>query len=176
MFLRVWCGAPRRCSGKESACQGRRRSFDPWVGKIAWRRKWQPTPVFLPGKFHGQRSLVGYSLWGQTEQAGAIHLVTLQHHLFYLFLWQNMEKAMAPHSSTHAWKITWTEEPGRLQSMGSLRVGHDWVTSLSLFTFMQWRRKWQPTPVFLPGESQGRGSLVGCHLWGRTELDTTKVT
>ena len=67
---------------------------------------------------------------------------------------------MASHSSTLAWKITWAEEPGRLQSMGSLRVGHDWVTSFSLFTFMHWRRKWQPTPVFLSGESQGRGSLV----------------
>ena len=44
------------------------------------------------------------------------------------------------------------------------------------FTFMHWRRKWQPTPVFLPGESQGRGSLVGCHLWGRTELATTEAT
>ena len=65
---------------------------------------------------------------------------------------------MAPHSSTLAWKIPWTEEPGRLQSMGSLRVRHDWVTSLSLFTFMHWRRKWQPAPVFLPGESQGRGA------------------
>ena len=47
---------------------------------------------------------------------------------------------MAPHSSTLAWKIPWAEEPGRLQSMGSLRVGHDWATSLSLFTFMHWRR------------------------------------
>ena len=65
---------------------------------------------------------------------------------------------------------------GGLQSIGLLRVGHDWATSLSLFTFMHWRRKWQPIPVFLPGESQGRGSLVGCHLWGRTELDTTEVT
>ena len=83
---------------------------------------------------------------------------------------------MAPHSSTLAWKLSWTEEPGRLQSMGSLRVGHDSVTSLSLFTFLNWRRKWQPTPVFLPGESQGQGSLVGGHLWGRTELDTTEVT
>ena len=81
---------------------------------------------------------------------------------------------MAPHSSTLAWKIPWTEEPGRLQSMGSLRVGHDWATSLSLFTFVHWRRKWQPTPVFLPVESQGRQSLVGCRLWGRTELDTTE--
>ena len=65
---------------------------------------------------------------------------------------------MATHSSTLAWKIPWTEGPGRLQSMGSLGVGHDWATSLSLFTFMHWRRKWQPTPVFLPGESQGRGA------------------
>ena len=87
-----------------------------------------------------------------------------------------LEEAMAPHSSTLAWKILWTEEPGRLQSMGSLRVGHDWATSLWLFTFMHQRRKWQPTPVFLPGESQGWGSLVGCHLWGRTESDTTEVT
>ena len=83
---------------------------------------------------------------------------------------------MASHSTTLAWKIPWMEGPGRLQSMGSLRVGHDWATSLSLFTFMHWRRKWHPTPVFLPGESQGRGSLVGCHLWGRTELNTTEVT
>ena len=67
-------------------------------------------------------------------------------------------------------------EPGRLQSKGSLRVGQDWATSLSLFAFIQWRRKWQPTPVFLLGESQGQGSLVGCRLWGRTESDTTEAT
>ena len=77
---------------------------------------------------------------------------------------------------TLAWKIPWAEEPGRLQSMGSLRVGPDRVTSLSLFTFMHWRRKWQPTPVFLPGESQGQRNLVGRRLWGRTESDTTEVT
>ena len=105
---------------------------------------------------------------------------------------------MAPHSSTLAWKIPWTEEPGRLQSTGSLRVGHDWANSLSLSTFMHWRRKWQPTPVFFPGGSQGRRSLVGCRtgvtqsqtqlklensrdggagcrLWGRTDSDTTKA-
>ena len=92
---------------------------------------------------------------------------------------------MAPHSSTLAWEIPWMEEPGRLQSMGLRRVRHHWVTSLSLFTFMHWRRKWQPTPVFLPGESQGRepGGLpsmgshrvghdwcdlaVACFRWGR---------
>ena len=80
---------------------------------------------------------------------------------------------MAPHSSTLAWKIPWMEEPGGLQSMGALRV-----TRLSDFTFtfpfMHWRRKWQPTPVFLPGEPQERGSLVGCHLWGHTESERLK--
>ena len=88
----------------------------------------------------------------------------------------SLEKAMAPHSSTLAWKIPWAEEPGRPQSIGSRRVRHDWAPSLSLFTFKHWRRKWQPTPVFLPEESQGRGSLVGCRLWGCTELDTTEAT
>ena len=86
------------------------------------------------------------------------------------------EKAVAPHSSTLAWKIPWMEEPGGPQSIGSLRVGQDSVTSLSLFTSLHWRRKWQPPPVFLPGESQGRGSLMGCRLWGRTESDTTEAT
>ena len=101
-----------------------------------------------------------------------IYISLVFEHLFLCMY----DKAMAPHSSTLAWKISWTEEPGRLQSMGSLRVGHDWATSLSLFTFIHWRRKWQPTAVFLPGESQGWGSLVGCHLWGRTESDTTEAT
>ena len=77
--------------------------------------------------------------------------------------------------STLAWKIPWTEEPGRLQSMGPLRVGHDSATSLSLFMFMHWR-KWQPTPVFFPGESQGQRSLMGCRLWGRTESDMIEAT
>ena len=78
---------------------------------------------------------------------------------------------MAPHSGTLAWKIPGAEEPGRRSP-----CGHDGATSLSLFTFMHWRRQWQPTPVFLPGDSQGRGSLLGCRLWGRTESDTTEAT
>ena len=90
--------------------------------------------------------------------------------------WEVGTDTVAPHSSTPAWKIPWPEEPRRLQSMGSPRVRHDWATSLSLFTFTHWRRKCQPTPVFLPGESQGQRSLVGCHLWGRTESDMTEVT
>ena len=83
---------------------------------------------------------------------------------------------MVTHSSTLAWKIPWTEEPGRLQSMGVSKS----QTRLSIFTFTfhfhALEEEWQPTPVFLPGESQGQGSLVGCCLWGRTESDTTEVT
>ena len=91
--------------------------------------QWHPTPVLLPGKSHGQRSLVGCSPFPKLQSI-----------------------------------------------LGSLKVGHDWATSLSLFTFMYWRRKWQPTPLFLPGESHGRWSLVGCRLWGHTESDTTEAT
>ena len=84
-----------------------------------------------------------------------------------------LEKVMAPHSSTLAWKIH-----GQRSLVGCSPWGHEEsdTTWLWLFTFMRWRRKWQPTPVFLPGESQGRGSLVGCRLWGRAESDTTEAT
>ena len=82
-----------------------------------------------------------------------------------------LEKAMAPHSSTLAWKIPWVEEPGRLQSMGSLRVGHDLVTLLSLFTFMRWRRKWQPTPVFLL-ENPRDGGAWRAAIYGVTQSRT----
>ena len=58
---------PRWLSGKESACKHRRCGFDSWAGKIPWMRKWQPTPVFLPGKFHGQRRLKGCSPQGHKE-------------------------------------------------------------------------------------------------------------
>ena len=75
--------------------------------------------------------------------------------------------------STLAWKIPWTEDPGRLQSMRLLRVRHDWATSLWLFTFMHRRRKWQPTPVFLPGKSHGQRSLAGYSPWGCKESDMT---
>ena len=82
---------------------------------------------------------------------------------------------MATHSSTLAWKIPWTEEPGRpVHGVAKSRA------QLSDFTFAfhfhALERKWQPTPVFLPGDSQGQESLVGCRLWGRTESDATEAT
>ena len=115
-----------------------------------------------------------FTNWTTREALPFTYIPWLLMEDFYCRVASATEKAMAPHSSTLAWKIPWTEEPGGLQSMGLLRVRHDWATSL--FTFMHWRRKWQPTPVLLPGESQGQGSLVGCHLWGRTESDTTEGT
>ena len=91
---------------------------------------------------------------------------------------------MAPHSSTLAWQIPWMEEPGRLQSMGSLGVGHNWATELKLklklkhilkyLDLFLWRRQWHPTPVLLPGKSHGQRSLVGCSPWGREEWDMTE--
>ena len=120
------------------------------------------------------------SLWNLTQQytwtltLNTNNWINLQY-IFYRLCLKCREKGMAPHSSTLAWKIPWAKEPGRLQSMGSQRVGHDWATSLSLFTFMHWRRKWQPTPVFLPGESQGRepGGLpsMGSHRVGHDWCD-----
>ena len=80
---------------------------------------------------------------------------------------------MATHSSILAWRIPWTEEPGGLLSMGLPRDGHTEVTEHAC---MHWRRKWKPTPVFLPGESPGRRSLLGCRLWGCTESSTTEAT
>ena len=142
---------------KEPAGQCRRHKrwhgFNPWIRNIPWRRACNP---------------LQYSCLENPMDRGAWRVTF--HRVAKSQTWN------APYSSTLAWKISWMEEPGGLQSMGSLRVGHSWATSLSLFTSMHWRRKWQPTPVFLPGESQGRGSLVGCRLWGHTESDTTEAT
>ena len=94
--------------------------FDPWAGKIPWRRKWQPTPVLMPGKSHGQRSLVGCSPWGRKE------LDTTERLSDFTFHFHALEKEMATHSSVLAWRIPGMGEPGGLPSMGSHRVGHNW--------------------------------------------------
>ena len=98
---------------------------------------------------------------------------TLTIEMIYFILELFLQKAMAPHSSTFTWKIPRTEEPGRLQSMGLLRVGHNWKTSLSLFTSVYWRRKWQPTRVLAwripgmgePGGLPSMGSHRVVHDW-----------
>ena len=155
----------------------------------------QPTRLLRPWDFPGKNTGVDFHFlfqglltsWRERKKQNPEHsfcfaYVALSLYFFLVCagssLWRSgfsREKAMAPHSSTLAWKIPWTEEPGGLQSMGLRRVRHDWATSLSLFTFIHWRRKWQPTPVFFPRESQGQGSLVGCRLWSRTESDWSNL-
>ena len=139
-----------------------------------WRLRWLEISVINPCQWSRDKVIHDYK--GEVWRAGRMsrQLWTGLSHLRKLDYYSKL--AMAPHSNTLAWQIPWTEEPGGLPSMGSWRVRHDWATSLSRFTFMHWRRKWPPTPVFLPGESQGRRSLVGCCLWGHTESDTTEVT
>ena len=86
---------------------------------------------------------------------------------------------MAPHSSTLAWKIPWTQEPGRLQSMRLLRVGHDRATSFSLFIFNALEKEMATHSSVLAWRIPGTGilaALVGCRLWGRTESDMTEAT
>ena len=85
---------------------------------VSRRSQWQPTPVLLPGKSHGRRSLVGCSPWGRWELDTA-------ERLHFHFSFHALEKEMATHSSVLAWRIPGTAEPGGLPSMGSHRVGHD---------------------------------------------------
>ena len=132
----------------------------------------EPLSFLFPGKSAPDLWVIGSYLWALVLSALSVSLLVRLNVKYRAC----KAMAMAPHSSPLAWKIPWTEEPGGLQSMGSIGVGHDWATSLWLFTLMHWRRKWEPTPVFLPGESKGQRSLVGCRLWGHTESDTTEAT
>ena len=83
---------------------------------------------------------------------------------------------MAPHSSTPAWKIPWMEEPGRLQSMGSLRVGHGLSDFTFTFHFHALEKEMATHSSVLAWRIPGMGSLVGCRLWGHTQSDTIAVT
>ena len=84
-----------------------------------WRRQWHPTPVLLPGKSHGRRSLVGCGPWVEKSRTRLIDFT-------FTFHFHAVEKAMATHSSVLAWRIPGMEEPHGLRSMGSHGVGHDW--------------------------------------------------
>ena len=152
---------PGRCKQRSRRSGTKRRAAPCWWHE--WSEEMQPGdrcgPAEQPKFLENACDYISFIPWTNLDW-------TLTELCDFFFL-SPSEKAMAPRSSALAWKSPWTEEPGGLQPMGSLRVGHDWATSLSLVTFMHWRRKWQPTAVFLPGESQGRG---------RTESDTTEVT
>ena len=95
-LLKDYKGLPRWLSGQEATCQCRRPGFDPWVGEIPWRRKWQPSPVFWPGEPHGQRSLVGYGPWDHKSQTPLSKHTHQQEHLIPLSRIQSYS-----HSSFH---------------------------------------------------------------------------
>ena len=119
-------GLPRRQSGKESACQckrHRRRGFSPWFWKIPWRRTWQLTPVFLPGKLHGQRSLVGYSAWNCKESDTTEWL----HFFFFYFILLYNTVLVLPYINMNPPRVymcfqSWTP------SLTSLPIPSLWVT------------------------------------------------
>ena len=179
-------GLPRWLSGKESSCQCRRYKFNPWVRKIPWGRKWQPTSVFLPGKSHGWRTLAGYSPWDHKESDTTEWLHWLHKLTGFKFksiiVWNYA-------SQIDTWKSSWgwvkrkkkigskrVEGPNRkllkvlprwhggkesaCQCIRHRRCRCDpWVGKVP------WGRKWQPTPVCLPGQSKGQWSLAEYSPW-----------
>ena len=178
-------------SGKEPACQCRgqkRRGFDPRVRRITWKRAWQPTPIFLPGEFHVERSLVGFSLWGHRESDTTERLSHMDTCVASLVaqivknlpamqeIWDQspglgrpLEKGMATHSNILAWRIPWTEEPGRPQSV-VLQSWTHWETNTHTYTHTYtWilEKEEGPLGMFPLGENKykervGReGNLLG---------------
>ena len=135
---------------KEYACSAGDLGFNPWVGKMPWRRKGQSTPVSLSGKSHGQRSLVGCSPWGRKE-LGTTERLTLTYFLTH-HLRGFPAGSVVKESACHAGDLCSTPESGR----------------------SPWRREWLLNPVFLRGESHGQRSLVGCSSWGCKKLDKTE--
>ena len=132
-------GLPRWLSGQDSACQCRRlqrHAFDPWVGKIPWRREWQPIPVFLPGEFHGQKSLVDYSTWGLKE-SDRIEQLTLS--LLLLLL-------LSRFSRVRLFATPWT-------------VAHQALLSMDFSRQDYWSGVPYPSPVELPDQGSNLGFL-----------------
>ena len=116
--------------------------------KIALRSSWEKALTFFKSS-------------SMLEVQSVVHLFSSGSTMEIEVLVTYLEKEMATHSNVLAWRIPGTGEPGGLPSMESHRVKHDWATLLSRFTFMHWRRKWQPTPMFLPGKSHEQRNLVG---------------
>ena len=188
-------------SGKESTYQCRRLGFNPWVGKITWRRKWQPAPVFLPGKAHGQRSLAGYSLWGcrvrhdlatkEKQQAGcdtSSWKNDLDTHMRYvgncglISLASECESGFARKEDKRTVIILSLCSYSQSEAMRgeSLVVQQKRICMIyRRYGFNPWirkipcRRKWQPNPVFLLGRYYGQRNTAGYSCMGFQESDTT---
>ena len=141
-----------------SGFSGGRPGFDLWVGKIPWRRKWQPTPVLLPGKSHGQRSLVGYGPWGHKESdtTKRLHfwacLVFFHDSIEFMRFWQDITEV----TEVRGFPGGRTSKEPACRCRRYKRCRFDlWIGKIP------WSRAWKPTLVFLPGECHGPRSLVG---------------
>ena len=144
------CDFPGGSDGKVSAYNAETRiyngrpGFNPWVGKISWRRKWQPTPVFLPGRSHGWRSLVGYSPWGLKESDTILYV----------------------YAGLPRWCIG---KESACQCRRHKRCSFDpWVGKIP------WSRKWQPTSGFLPAKFRRQRSLASYRSWGCKKSNMTE--
>ena len=129
-----------------------------WVGKIPWRRKWQPTPVFLPGESHGRRSLVGYSPQSHKESDTTERL---HFHFKVGRSWCTTSLYFSLGTNGKWCQSTCPYKRYKRRGLNS------WVRKTP------WRRKWHPTPVFLPGKLHGQRSLAST-VHGLAELDTTE--
>ena len=145
--------------------------FDPWVRKISWRRKWQPTPVLLPGEFHWQRSLAGYSPWGHKE-SNATKKLTLSLSLQVLWSWQKIRKVSVKHSKQdqgHSW------ESLNEQLFSALKTAEYWHKLILRMSFtVRWHHRHNGHEFEqTPGDGERQGSLECCSPRGRNESDTT---
>ena len=141
-------GNPRWHGGKESACQCRRLRFDPWVGKIPWGWKWQPTPVFLPGKFQGQRSLVGYSPRGPKSQTWlSTHTEKMwpfadrwEGDFYYFLSAVNQFRSLTHFESISGGQVFWRK-----------------IFQMAIYALQAFSRSWlDPTPGMMTGQHPSR--------------------
>ena len=144
LLFNVWCGFPGG-SVNRVCLQCGSPGFNPWIGKTPQKRKWQSTPVFLSGRFRGQRSPVGYSPWGRKK-------------------WDTTEWLTLSLSLWCGGFSRWLSGKESTCQCRSCRF-NPWVRKIP------WRRKWQPTPVFLPGEFLGQRSLVGVHGIAKSQTE-----
>ena len=143
---------------------GNRPGFDPWVGKIPWKREWLPIPVFWPGEFHGL-----YSSWGSKESDILILFIYFWPCcVFVAFCKFSLVEASGTTPCCGAWASRPLLTSPVAQMLMSLPVMQD-TPVLSLGQEDPWRRKWQPTPVFLPGESTGEEAWQWMEESGRLQ-------
>ena len=158
--MRLTVNIPWWLRQQRNCLQCSRPGFDPWVGKMPWRREWLPTLVFLPGKFHAQRRLAGYSPWGHKESDMTEWLTHQRSELWFYrfifvnFLGGNSGKQPACQCRRHKRRES---DPARVRKI-------------------PWRSAWQPTPIFLPGGSHGQRSLADYSPQSHKESDMTEVT